>query len=103
MAIGNSATNQFALNSQAGQLAIALRDTCHKILALQTWVVQQGSNGLQAIGFTAPDAAAFMTEVSYMNSIALIFTGQLQQGGTGGIGAIMFNFESGISALTGPS
>jgi hypothetical protein len=103
MPIGNSVTSSFALNSQAGQLAVTLRDTCHKILSLQAWVTQQGSTGLQAIGFTAADATAFITEVSYLNTVALIFTGVVQQGGVGGIGASQFNFENAVSALTGPS
>jgi hypothetical protein len=91
MPIGNSHTNNFQLNNQAGQLAVSLRDTCTKILALQSWTASQGVPGLQEIGFTAADAAAFIAEVGELAGAAV--ADFAPQGGISGK----------IAGLTGPS
>ena len=95
MPIGHSATNHFQLNSQACQLAVTLRDTCTKILALQGYVTAQGITGLQAAGFSAEDAAAFTTEISRLAGASVPdFSRPPQEKGS---------IHAAIAGLTGPA
>lgn len=102
MAIGNQ-PNMQQLNSQAAQLAGTWRSCAEQTIALQAYVVGLGQAGLVALGFASADATALLTAVSQMNTMALIFQGQVQQGGTGGTGASLFNFQNALVALTGPN
>ena len=102
MAIGNQPNVQ-QLNSQAAQLASAWRSDAQQALALQAYVTALGQAGLVALGFVAADATAFTTAVNNMATMAQIFQGTVQQGGTGGTGATLFNFQNALVALTGPN
>lgn len=102
MAIGNQ-PNQQQLNSQAAQLASTWRSTAQQTLALQAYVTGIGQAGLVALGFASADATAFITAVNNMSTVAQVFQGTVQQGGTGGTGASLFNFQNALVALTGPS
>jgi len=93
MAVGNVVTAA-TLNYRAGQLATTLRDTCYGIANLQAEVVTMGLAGLEAAGLSAADAQAMLNLVSYMNTIALIFSGQGTQG-------TQFNFGNAIVQLYG--
>ena len=101
MAIGNVPTVA-QLNSQAATIALAYRDNAAKAAALQAYAVAQGSTGLIAMGMTSGDATSFLTMCGYMASLAQVYNGTLQQGGTGGTGASLFNFGNALTALTGP-
>jgi hypothetical protein len=95
MAIGNSAANQFQLNTQAGQLATGLRDICARILALEAYAAGQGLTGLQAAGFSPEDAAAFLAETGELAAAKVRdFAVPVTQPGS---------IHSRISGLTGPS
>lgn len=102
MAIGNQ-PNVAQLNSQAAQYASTWRSIAQQSLALQAYVTGLGSSGLVALGFSSADATAFIAAVNYMATMAGIFQGTVQQGGTGGTGASLFNFQNALVALTGPN
>jgi hypothetical protein len=102
MAIGNQ-PNVAQLNSQAAQIASTWRSTAQQTLALQAYVTGLGQAGLVALGFTSGDATAFIAAVNNMSTVAQIFQGTVQQGGTGGTGASLFNFQNALVALTGPN
>jgi len=103
MPIGNAPTTTFQLNSQGAQLATQLRTLMHQITVFTDWVAGQGAAGLQNLGFTGPDAQAMLTQASHLSTFPLIYSGQLQHGGTGGSGASTFNFADELKALTGPT
>ena len=103
MPIGNQPANTFQLNNQAAQLAVQLRTLMQQISVFSGWVAGQGAVGLQNIGFTSTDAQAMLTQASYLSTFPLVYHGQLQQGGTGGSGAITFDFANALEALTGPT
>lgn len=103
MPIGNTPTSAFQVNSQAAQLAVQLRTLCAQLAVFTGWIAGQGATGLQNIGFTSQDAQAMLTQASYLSTFPLVYNGQLQQGGTGGSGAITFDFANALEALTGPT
>jgi hypothetical protein len=102
MPIGNQPNVQ-QLNSQAAQLAGTWRTASQQTLELQAYVTGLGQAGLVALGFASADATAFINVVNNMATMAQIFTGTVQQGGTGGTGASLFNFQNALVALTGPN
>jgi hypothetical protein len=102
MAIGNQ-PNVAQINSQAAQIALQHRANAQAALQFQAYVVALGQAGLVALGFAAADATALLTQANYMATLAQIYQGTVQQGGTGGTGASLFNFQNALVALTGPS
>ena len=102
MAIGNQPNVQ-QLNSQAAQLAGTWRTTAQQTLALQAYVTGLGQAGLVTLGFASGDATALIAAVNNMATMAQIFQGTVQQGGSGGTGASLFNFQNALVALTGPN
>ena len=103
MSIGNQPTTAGQFNMQAANLAVQLRAVCSQILRMQAWVAQQGAAGLQNIGFSNTDAEAMLYQVGYINTVAQVYYGMVQQGGTGGAGASTFDFDNALTTLTGPS
>jgi hypothetical protein len=101
MAIGNVPTVA-QLNGQIAALATQYRTLAAQATELQAYVTGQGTAGLETLGFTAADAASFVTMTGYLNTLALIYGGQVQQGGSGGTGASVFDFGNALSAVTGP-
>jgi hypothetical protein len=95
VAIGNQPNVQ-QLNSQAAQLAATWRSTAQQTLALQSYVTSLGQAGLVGLGFTSADAAAFITAVNQMSTMAGLFQGTATQ-------ATLFNFQNAMVALTGPN
>lgn len=95
MAIGNI-PNQQQLNSQAAQLAGSWRSTGQQTVAFQAYIASLGTAGLQALGFTAGDAASMITMSNYMLTMAQVFQGTATQ-------ATQFNFQNALVALTGPN
>lgn len=47
------------------------------------------------------DAELALTKIGYLNTNAGVYFGTVQQGGTGGTGAILFNFHQGLSSVWG--
>ena len=100
MAVGNQPTAQ-VINSTAGRIAVTMRQVMEAARDLETQVTSLGSSGLQAAGLSSGDAASLITLVNYMSTVAGCYYGTVQQGGTGGTGAITFNFDNALSALWG--
>jgi hypothetical protein len=103
MPIGNQPSSIFQINNQAAQLAIQLRSVMASIVVFQNWIAAQGATGLQNIGFSSTDAQAMLNQASYLNTVAGVYYGTVQQGGSGGSGASTFNFANELTALTGPT
>jgi hypothetical protein len=101
MAVGNVPT-MAQLNSQVAQLATQYRTTAMSVLWLQAYVTALGQAGLVALGFGSGDATTLIAQVNYMATLAQIYQGTVQQGGTGGTGASLFNFQNALVAVTGP-
>lgn len=101
MAIGSVAT-QAQLNAQLAQLAQGLRTTAGQILLLWAYANNPGQAGLVSLGFAAADATAFIAAVDNLATVAQVYQGTVQQGGTGGTGASLFNFGNALAAVTGP-
>lgn len=100
MAIGNqSSTTQ--VNSQLGNFAVTLHNLMSDLVAYQAWIVSLGQAGLEALGFDSEDAADILAEMDYMASVAGCYFGTVQQGGSGGTGAILFDFDNALIGLTG--
>lgn len=100
MSVGNVA-NESYLNDQLTQLALGLRNTCQAIGNLNTFINGQGQGfaTLEALGFGSADATAFLANLAYMNTIAGVYKGTVQQGGTGGTGAIDYDFDNQLAPL----
>jgi hypothetical protein len=101
MAIGTVAT-QAQLNAQLSSVAMGLRSTAGQIIFLWTYANNLGLAGLEALGFSVADATAFLAAADNLATVAQVYQGTVQQGGTGGTGATLFNFQTALAAVTGP-
>lgn len=101
MAVGQQ-PSVTSLNNLLTQYAVALRDACVNISELNTQINGQnaGLALLEGIGFSASDAQSFLNMLGYMQNVAGCYYGTVQQGGTGGTGAINFNFHQALSQIT---
>jgi hypothetical protein len=101
MAIGSQPTVA-QLNAQLASVATGLRTTAQQILSLWSYANGLGQAGLVTLGFAAADATAFITAVDNLATVAQVYQGTVQQGGTGGTGASLFNFQTALATVTGP-
>lgn len=110
MSIGNQATVS-GLNNTLSNYATGLRNYMTGLSQLSTFINGQG-NGLQTLeqigyGSTAntsnpgnvSDAQLVLNMIGYLNTIAGVYFGNVQQGGSDGTGAILFNFDQELSQL----
>lgn len=110
MTVGGQ-TSASAVDSALTNNAIGLRNIMLGINNLNTWINGQG-NGLQMLanlGYsTVPtatnpggvsDAQLAQNMIGYLNTLAGVYFGTVQQGGNGGTGAILFNFNNELSQL----
>lgn len=100
MSVGLPATAQ-SLNQRLGQLAVQMHNLMQQVTTLQQDTTALGTGGLEAAGFSAGDASAFQADVSYMNTVAGCYFGTVQQGGSGGTGAIDFDFSNALAGARG--
>src|SRR6185437_1683995 len=91
--------SQNSINSTIGGMTLTLRNLCQHAQDFQMWITQTGQSGLVALGFSATDATAIINAAGYLNTIAQICQGQVQQGGSNGSGAAMFNFMNALAPL----
>lgn len=98
MAIGGQ-TNQGNVNQDLTQLAVQWRDLVALTLQKSAFYNKIGLAGLEALGFTATDAQAVLDTINHMATPAQVYKGTVQQGGTGGTGASLFNFEDYLTPL----
>ena len=100
MTVGLPATSQ-NLNARLGQAAIAVRNAMQQASSLFEYQNNLGLTGLEAAGFTAQDAATYQTMAGYLNTLAGVYYGTVQQGGSGGTGASDFSFDNALSVTWG--
>lgn len=74
MTIGNQAT-EASINQSLTALSTELRNSCQAIVWFYQFVSGLGLSGLEALGFSATDAAAVLTNAGYMNAVAAVFEG----------------------------
>lgn len=110
MAVG-ATIGKDQMDNILSSLAVGLRDAMTNIAQLNL-SVNGGAAGLaylQNIGYSnAPnplnpggvsDAALALATIAYLNTVAGCYFGTVQQGGTGGTGAAIFNFHQQLSAF----
>ena len=102
MSVGNQ-TSQGAVNNALTQLALSMRELMADVAQQQAYLTKLGTTGLQELGFTSGDATTVLDDINHMATIAGCYKGTVQQGGTGGTGAILFNFEDFLTHLWGGS
>lgn len=99
-----------SVGSQAGSgtvdqlltnLSVGLRNTMQAINNLNMWVngQSQGLANLESMGYDTASAQTALSMIAYLNTIAGVYYGTVQQGGTGGTAATMFNFNQELSQL----
>lgn len=93
MAAGIQPT-QGQVNQNAGQIAVNLRNLMQQIQNFQAWIATQGAAGLEALGFTAGDAATMISTIGNLNTLASIYQGTATQ-------PAAFNYEANSNALWG--
>lgn len=113
MAVGNP-TTVAQTNNVLTSLATQIRELAHQVLAQQAYLVKLGTTGLANIGGTGngfsttanpannggvSDAQAVLDDINHMATVIGCYKGTVQQGGTGGTGAILFNFEDFLTHL----
>lgn len=100
MTIGSQAGTA-TIDQQLTSLSLGMRNLLQQVRDLNTFVNGQG-NGLsflESLGFSSGDASSALTFISYLNTIAGCYFGTVQQGGSGGSGAIDFNFDNALAPL----
>lgn len=65
------------LDSQAGRLALDLRNTLEAVARLQTWMAATTDAELVDLGYTPAEVAVLKSAVSDMNDLVLIAKGTL--------------------------
>ena len=100
MAVGTALTSA-TINQNLSLLSVQLRDLMQQLANLSIGVNGQGTGlaALEAAGYSAADANTALQLIGYMNTVAGVYFGTVQQGGTGGTGAILFNFNQALSQL----
>jgi hypothetical protein len=98
-----SQPSQGNINQTLTSLALALREMSTDILEQWAYLNKEGLTGLDGLGFSAADAGLVLTMIDYMATVAQVYKGTVQAQGSGGTGAIMFNFEDALTPLWGGS
>jgi hypothetical protein len=90
------------LNAQLQGFSLLLRNFGETITNYTEWFNQLATADVATyFGVTTDQAAEIQTMVGYMNTLGQVYLGQVQQGGSGGSGATLFNFNDALSALWG--
>ena len=100
MSVG-AQTSQGAVNQELSELAREWRDLAARTLRRQAEYNKLTATGLQGLGFSSADAATVLDDINHMATCAGCYKGTVQQGGSGGTGAILFNFEDFLTHLWG--
>lgn len=104
-------TGSDSFNQTLTNYALGLRTLMQNIANSNEWINGQG-NGLaflESIGYgstpntgnpgSVSDAQLALNMLAYLNTVAGVYNGTVQQGGTGGTGATTFNFNQELSQL----
>lgn len=98
MSVGNQA-NAGNVNNTLTSLALAMREHASDVLEFWAWANKEGLAGLEAIGFSAADAQAVLDNVNHMATPMQVYKGTVQAGGSGGVGAVAFDYEDYLTPL----
>ena len=100
MSIGAQASTA-SINQQLTNLAVQLRNIMQQITNLSTEINagDAGEANLEGIGFDQGDADAVLSSLGYMSTVAGVYYGTVQQGGSGGTGAAPYNFNDALAPL----
>lgn len=110
MSVGNQAT-KVSIDQSLSGLSVQARELMQTIANLSTQVNGQGAGlaYLEEIGYSSAsnannpssqsDAAYALELLAYLNTVAGVFFGTVQAGGSGGTGAVAFNYNSALSTL----
>ena|SRR5215467_6712228 len=80
MAIGN--TNQLStsfINTTIGNLAVNWRNSANDVIEFAQIINQEGSSGLQALGFTPADATTILNATNHLLTNAQVYFGLAAQ------------------------
>lgn len=113
MAVGNQATVQ-QVDNVLSNLAFQLRELMHQVHDQWAFLNKLGLTGLENLGGTGAgfgsaanpanpgsvsDAQYVLNLINYMATVQGCYAGTVQQGGSGGTGAVLFNFEDALTPL----
>lgn len=113
--VGNQ-TNVAAVNGTLTSLAVQLRELMGQILQQQSYLDNLGTSGLNNLGGTGngfstvanpgnpgsvSDAQYVLNLINEMGTVAGVYKGTVQAQGSGGTGAVLFNFENAFTPLWG--
>jgi hypothetical protein len=98
MTVGNQG-NSGQVDSLISNLSVNIRNLMQSAVNLSTWVNGQGNGQtfLESLGYDSGDAATALSAIAYLSTVAGCYYGTVQQGGTGGTAATMFNFNQELS------
>jgi len=103
--------NSAQMDNLLTNLAVRFRQLMQEASSLETQVtgMQTGLAYMQSIGYSntanpanpgnKSDAQYALDLLGYFNTVAGVWFGTVQQGGTGGTGAAVFNFNNAVSSL----
>lgn len=112
MSVGNQLDKE-TVDSTLTQLAVGYRELASKAMRLQVMIEGHGDpqTVLESIGYDATantanpgeqsDAAWAQQCIDYLYTLAGVYHGTVQQGGSGGTGASTFDFHNALSLLWG--
>ena len=103
MAIG-APTDPANLNGDITSLAQQWRDAALGSERLAAWVSKQPDDATVAakFGIAETDVPQLRTDIGYLSTLAGVHNGTVQQGGSGGTGASLFNFGDALTVWAGP-
>lgn len=97
--------NRVQVDAMITQLSVQLRQIMDQIKTQSTPIENLGTAGLEALPagsnsaaqYTSAEATQALAAFGYLSNVAGCYYGTVQQGGTGGTGAILFNFDNELS------
>lgn len=110
MSVGNQSTKA-SMDQQISAIATQFRNICWAMKNLGTQVNGQaaGLNYLIGIGYSntanpnnpggVSDAQYALNLINYFSTCSGVYYGTVQQGGSGGTGAVLFNFDNAFSPV----
>lgn len=99
----SGSTDPASLNAQAATLAARWRAVARDTSEFAAWFDLLAPADVQSqFGLDADHAQAMSYAVGLMTTLAGVVHGEVQQGGTGGTGAELENFDDGLRVLSGP-
>lgn len=84
--------SQGSVNQTLTNLALQWRDLAQQSVQQREYLNSLGAAGLEAINFTAQDAATVLLLIDYMGTVADVYHGVATQ-------ATTFNFENALTSL----